>query len=44
MDGSSCASSTIADWRARVCVRYTSLVDAAITRLYDAYLAELPRD
>lgn len=27
---------------ARVCVRYTALVDAAITRLYEAYLAELP--
>ena len=27
---------------ARVCARYTSLVDAAIMRLYDAYLAELP--
>ena len=26
---------------ARVCARYTSLVDAAITRIYDAYLAEL---
>src|SRR3990172_6410525 len=26
---------------ARVCVRYTSLVDAAILRLYEAYLAEL---
>jgi [protein-PII] uridylyltransferase len=26
----------------RVCVRYTSLVDGAITRLYEAYLAELP--
>ena len=26
---------------ARVCVRYTSLVDAAILRLYGAYLAEL---
>jgi [protein-PII] uridylyltransferase len=25
----------------RVCARYTSIVDAAITRLYDAYLAEL---
>ena len=41
--GSSCASSTIAAWRGRgVCARYTSLVDAAIGRLYDAYLAELP--
>jgi [protein-PII] uridylyltransferase len=27
---------------ARVCTRFTSLVDAAITRLFDAYLAELP--
>src|SRR3972149_11871942 len=26
---------------ARVCARYTSLVDAAIGRLYDAYLNEL---
>jgi [protein-PII] uridylyltransferase len=26
----------------RVCVRYTALVDAAILRLYGAYLAELP--
>ena len=26
----------------RVCVRYTSLVDAAISRIYEAYLAELP--
>ncbi len=27
---------------ARVCTRYTSLVDTAILRLYDAYLGELP--
>ncbi len=27
---------------ARVCARYTSLVDTAISRLYEAYLAELP--
>ncbi|HVT26465.1 MAG TPA: [protein-PII] uridylyltransferase [Lacipirellulaceae bacterium] len=27
---------------ARVCARYTSLVDTAISRIYDAYLSELP--
>ena len=27
---------------ARVCARYTSLVDAAVARIYEAYLAELP--
>src|SRR5262245_28645186 len=27
---------------ARACTRFTSLVDTAITRLFDAYLAELP--
>lgn len=27
---------------ARVCARYTTLVDQAITRIYDSYLAELP--
>ncbi|MCI0332604.1 MAG: HD domain-containing protein [Planctomycetes bacterium] len=27
---------------ARVCARYTTLVDAAITKIYDAYLSELP--
>ena len=27
----------------RVCARYTSLVDTAIGRIYDAYLAELPQ-
>jgi len=27
---------------ARVCTRYTSFVDAAIMRLYDAYMSELP--
>ncbi len=26
----------------RVCARYTTLVDAAITRIYEAYLTELP--
>ena len=26
----------------RVCARYTSLVDAAVNRIYEAYLAELP--
>src|SRR5918995_1006679 len=26
---------------ARVCARYTSLVDAAVTRIYEAYLSEL---
>jgi [protein-PII] uridylyltransferase len=28
---------------ARVCTRYTSLVDAAISRLYEAYLSEVPQ-